>query len=148
MVANRNTMKIEVVDSEKQIFAGDVEYLVAPGSEGEIGVFPNHVPLICKLKPGVLRLQMPDQADQLIFAISGGFLEVQKNQVIVLADIAQRTTELDEERLIEQKTKALAKVKQTPASATADVAKAQAALELAIAELKAIDYIKKHKNKA
>lgn len=149
-MASRNTIKVEVVDSEKQIFSGDVEYLVAPGSEGEIGIFPSHVPLISKLKPGVLRLQLPDEQTQAIFAISGGFMEVRRDQVIVLADIAERTDELDEARLIEQKTLALDKIKRTGAdgSSPADVAKAHAALEIAIAQLKAVDYIKKHKNRA
>ncbi len=147
-MVSRNTIKVEVVDSEKQIFSGDVEYLVVPGSEGEIGIFPNHVPLISKLKPGVLRLQLPGEQKQAIFAISGGFVEIRRNQVIVLADIAERTDELDEARLIEQKTSALDRIKHTDTSSATDVAKAQAALEIAIAQLKAVDYIKKHKNRA
>ncbi len=147
-MVSRNTIKVEVVDSEKQIFSGDVEYLVVPGSEGEIGIFPNHVPLISKLKPGVLRLQLPGEQKQAIFASSGGFVEIRRNQVIVLADIAVRTDELDEARLIEQKTSALDRIKHTDTSSATDVAKAQAALEIAIAQLKAVDYIKKHKNRA
>ena len=136
-------MQVDVVDSEKQIFSGKVEYLVAEASEGEIGIFPNHIPLISKLKPGVLRLQLPDEKEQVVLAVSGGFLEVQGNHVTVLADIAERTEELDEARLTLQKTEAEARVKKVDSSLTTDVAKAEAALDIAIAQLKALDYIKK-----
>jgi F-type H+-transporting ATPase subunit epsilon len=136
-------MQVDVVDSEKQIFSGKVEYLVAEAYDGEIGIFPNHIPLISKLKPGVLRLQLPDEKLQLIFAVSGGFLEVQGNHVTILADVAERTEELDEARLIKQKTEAEARVKKVDSSLTTDVAKAEAALDIAISQLKALDYIRK-----
>ena len=71
-----------------------------------------------------------------------------RNHVTVLADVVERTEELDEARLIEQKNLALAQVKHSQTSGSADVAKAQAALEIAIAQLKAVDYIKKHRNRA
>ncbi len=137
-------MQVDIVDSEEEIFSGSIEYLIAPGSEGELGIYPNHAPLISKLKSGVLRLKAPDHETQLVFAISGGFLEIQGNHATVLADVVERTDELDAQRLIDQKTEALAKLKRADSSSTADVAHAQAALEIAIAQLKALDYIKKH----
>ncbi len=137
-------MRVDVVDSEKQIFSGEVEYLIAPASMGEVGVYPHHIPLISKLKSGVLRMQIPGETQQLILAISGGFLEVKDNHATVLADVIERTDALDEARLIEQRTAALAKIKHSGSTMTPDVAKAQAALEIAIAQLKALDYIKKH----
>ena len=141
-----NTMQVDVVDPEAHIFSGIVEYLVAPASEGEIGVYPNHIALISKLKPGLLRLQLPNQEEQKIFAISGGFLEVHANHVTVLADIVERSDKLDEDKLVEQKKLALEKIKRhKESSSDLDVAKAQASLELAIAGLKAIEYIKRHK---
>jgi len=140
-------MQVDLVDSEKQIFSGQVEYLVAPAYDGEIGIFPNHVPLIVKLKSGVLRLQVPGEEFQMVFAISGGFLEVKGNHVTVLADVVERTDELDEARLKEQMIAAQAREKHVDSSMTADVAKAQAALEIAIAQLKALDYIKKQANR-
>lgn len=146
-MADHNTMKVDVVDSEEQIFSGVAEFLVAPASEGEIGIYPNHIALITKLKPGVLRLQLPEQQFQQVFAISGGFLEVHSNHVTVLADIVERTEELDEARLIEQRNQAMAAVKKSDLT-TDEIAKAHASLEIAIAQLKAIEYIKKHKNRA
>ena len=137
-------MQVDVVDSEKQIFSGSVEHLVANASGGEIGIYPNHSPLICKLKPGVLRLQVPDHAMQLVFAVSGGFMEIQGNHVIVLADVIERTDELDEARLIKQKEVAYAKIKHAETDQTHDVTKAYASLEVAIASLKALEYMRKH----
>lgn len=148
-MADHKTMQVDVVDSEKQIFSGEVEYLVAPASEGEVGIFPSHMPLISTLKPGVLRLQLPNQEDQLVFAITGGFLEVQGNHATILSDIVERTEELDEVRLIEQKNTAVSRMKHAQSSASSsDVVKAQVALEIAIAQLKAVDYIKKHQNRS
>lgn len=138
-----NTLILDVVDSEKQIFSGNVEYLVAPAAVGEIGIYPNHAPIISKLKPGVLRLQIPEKQQQMILAISGGFLEVQNNHATILADIVQRTDELDIMRLEEQKAAALARIKSSGSTTTSDVAKAQVSLEIAIAQLKAVDFIKK-----
>ena len=139
-----NLIRVDLVDSEHQIFSGDVEHLVVTASDGELGVYPHHVPIICKLKPGVLRLQIPNEKYQLIYAVSGGYLEVQDNHATILADTVERTEKLDEERLIAKHAEALAKVEQSDSSLTYDVAKAQAALEVAIAQLKALDYIKKY----
>ena len=140
----KTMLKVDVVDSEKQIFSGMVEHLVAPGLLGEMGIYPNHIPIISKLKPGVLRLQLPDNEKQLILAISGGFLEMQSNHATILADIVERTDELDRDRLEAQKAEALAKLKQSGTEADG-TNKALASLEIAIAQLKAIDYMRHHK---
>ena len=145
-MANTNhVMKVDVVDSEAQIFSGEAEFLVAPASEGEIGVYPNHIPLISRLKAGVLRLQVPNEQFQLVFAISGGFMEVRSNHVTVLADILDRAELLDEAKVVEQRNLAQSKVKNIDADNAKELAKAHAALEIAIAQLKAVDYIKKHR---
>ncbi len=138
-----NLMQVNFVDSESQIFTGDAEYLVVSAYDGEIGIFPHHMPLISKLVPGVLRIQLPNQETQLVFAISGGFIEVCDNRVIVLADTVERTDELDEKRLIEQKKDALQKLQRSDSTSTVEVAKAQAALEIAIAQLKALNFLNK-----
>ena len=145
MPNSSNVMKVDIVDSEEQIFSGVAEFLVAPASEGEIGIYPNHIALISKLKPGVLRLQLPNEKFQLVFAISGGFMEVRTNHVTVLADVLERTEALDEAILIEQRNLAQSKVKNIDADNAKELAKAHAALEIAIAQLKAVDYIKKHR---
>jgi F-type H+-transporting ATPase subunit epsilon len=134
-------LKLDIVDSEKQIFSGEVDHLVAPAILGEIGIYPNHIPIISKLKPGILRLQVPNEKEQIILAISGGFLEVENNHATVLADIIERTDDLDSVRLETQKKEALAKLK---SGELANSNKAEVSLDLAIAGLKAMDYIKKH----
>jgi F-type H+-transporting ATPase subunit epsilon len=140
-------MRVDLVDSEHQIFSGDVLHLVVTANDGELGIYPHHIPMICKLKPGVLRLQVPNEKYQLVFAVSGGYLEVQDNHVTVLADIVERTEKLDEDRLIAERDAALGRVKRSESATTVDVVKAQAALEVAIAQLKALDYIRKHANR-
>ena len=135
-------MHVDFVDSESRIFAGDVEYLVVSSYDGEIGIYPHHTPLISKLAPGILRIKEAGHDSQLIFAISGGFIEVCDKKVIVLADIVERTDELDEQRLLSQKADAIDKLKRAASSPTPDVAIAQASLEITIAQLKAFEFIK------
>ena len=142
-VKEPNTIQVDIVDSESQIFSGFVEYLVAPAKDGEIGIYPHHMSIIAKLKPGVLRLQIPAQESQLIFAISGGFLEVTANHATILADTIERTDELDAKRLEDAEKLALSKLASTE-SGSVDNKKAQISLEIAIAQLKALDYIKQH----
>ncbi|MFN8770953.1 MAG: F0F1 ATP synthase subunit epsilon [Neisseriaceae bacterium] len=137
-------MHVDIVDAESRVFAGEAEFLIINAFDGEIGIFPNHIPLISKLKPGVLRIKAPNQDNQKVFALSGGFIEVCDNNVLVMADIVERTDELDEQKLIEQKNLALNRLKHADtSSSTYEVAKAQAALEIAIAQLRALEYIKK-----
>ena len=137
------TMNVDIVDSESRIFTGDVEFLVVSAYDGEIGIFPHHVPLICQLKPGVLRIKLPNEDEQKVFAISGGFLEVSRNNVVVMADVVERTDELDEQRLLKQKEDAHNRLEKSGASSNYEVAKSQVALEIAIAQLKALDYLKR-----
>jgi len=141
-------MLVDVVSSEERIFSGKAEYIVAPAILGEVGIYPHHVPLISKLKSGVLRLQLPEQVEQMVLAISGGFLEIKDNHVTVLADVVERTAELDEAKCLEQKKQAEARLKHADANIGEDVASAYASLEIAIAQLKALDYIKKQSKRA
>lgn len=138
-----STMQVDVVSSEEQIFSGDVEFLVAPGSEGEIGIYPHHIPLISKLNPGLVRIKLPQKEMQLIYVISGGFLEIQGNKLTILADVVERTDDLDEAKLLEQKRIAEERVKRSGAVLDQDDVKAYAALELVIAQLKAVDFMHK-----
>jgi F-type H+-transporting ATPase subunit epsilon len=138
-----NIMYVDLVDSESRLFAGEVEYLVANAYDGEIGIFPNHISLITKLKPGVLRIKLLDKQEPLIFALSGGFLEVCSNHVIVLADVVERTDALDEARLIAQKEDALNKLNPSDSTMSPELAKVQASLDIAIAQLKALEFLKK-----
>lgn len=142
------TMQVELVSSEEHIFSGEAEYVVAPGSEGELGIYPRHISLINKLKPGLFRVKLPQKEIQLIYVISGGFLEVQGNKVTVLADVVERTDDLDEAKLLEQKRNAEEKLKNSGASMDKDDAKSYAALELIIAQLQAVDYIRKQSRRS
>ncbi|WP_293761509.1 F0F1 ATP synthase subunit epsilon [uncultured Aquitalea sp.] len=134
-------MHVEVVSTEQLIYSGDAEFLVAPALEGEIGVYPRHVPLLTRIKPGILRLKVPGSKDEVLVAVSGGMLEVQPTHITVLADTAIRGEDLDEARANEAKRAA----EESLQHATDDLstAKAHAALASAIAQLKALDYLKK-----
>lgn len=138
-----STMQVDLVSSEEQIFSGEVDYFVAPGSEGELGIYPHHIPLISKLSPGMVRFKLPQKEFQLIYVISGGFLEIQGNRATILADIVERTDDLDEAKLLEQKRLAEEKLKRAGASMDQDDVKAYASLELIIAQLKAVDFMHK-----
>jgi F-type H+-transporting ATPase subunit epsilon len=138
------TMQVEIVSSEEQIFSGEAEYVVAPGFDGELGIYPHHISLINKLVPGLFRVKLPHKDEQVVYAISGGYLEVQQNKVTVLADVVERSNNLDESRLLEEKHKAEERIKNSAASLDGDSAKAYASLELVLAQLKAVDYLRKH----
>ena len=134
-------MQVDVVSTEQLIFSGEAEFLVAPAQEGEIGVYPRHVPLLTRIKPGLLRLTVPGTKEELLVAVSGGMMEVQPNHITVLADTAIRGEDLDEARAAEAKRTAEDALKH--AASDHDTAKAQAALASAIAQLKALEYLRK-----
>ena len=142
------TMQVDLVSSEEQIFSGEVEFVIAPGSEGEIGIYPRHIPLITKLNPGLIRVKLPHKEMHLVYVISGGFLEVQGNKVTVLADVVERTDSLDQAKLLEEKRIAEERLKRSTASMDRDDVKAYAALEMIIAQLKAVDYLHKQSRRS
>ena len=86
-------LKLEVVTAEREVFSGEVDSVLAPGIEGELGILPRHAPLVAMLQAGELRFRRADEETNL--AIGGGFLEVANNRVIVLADSAERADEID-----------------------------------------------------
>ena len=90
------TMKFEIVTAERVVYSDEVEVVVAPGIEGELGILPHHAPLLTVLQPGELRVVKDGQEE--IMAVSGGFLEVLGNTVTVLADTAEQADEINEER--------------------------------------------------
>ena len=89
-------MKLEIITVERALFSDEVDALVAPGIEGELGILPHHAPLLTALKPGERRI-MKDGKEPFL-AVGGGFLEVIANEVKVLADSAERAEEIDESR--------------------------------------------------
>lgn len=89
-------MRLEIVTAEKIIYSDEVSSVVAPGTAGQLGILPNHAPLLTSLKPGELRILKEDK--EVNIAVSGGFLEVLQNVVTVLADTAERAEDIDVER--------------------------------------------------
>jgi F-type H+-transporting ATPase subunit epsilon len=90
-----NTIHVEIVSAEGQIFSGEASMVFVPGSQGELGIAPRHAPLLTTLKAGEVRVQSEGHEEQ-VFYVGGGALEVQPNKVTVLADTALRAKDLDE----------------------------------------------------
>jgi F-type H+-transporting ATPase subunit epsilon len=120
------TLHVDVVSAEESIFSGEATFVVLPGEAGELGIYPRHIPLITRIKPGAVRIQKPDGTEELVF-VAGGILEVQPKTVTVLADTAIRGADLDEAKANE----ALKKAEQARASAKDKVSHAAAQAEVA-----------------
>ena len=131
-----NTFHVDVVSAEESIYSGDAEFVVLPGEMGELGIYPKHTPLLTQIKPGIVRIKVPGQAEEQIVFVQGGFLEVQPNVVTVLSDTAIRAHDLDEAKALEAKRQA----EQTMQNKTsqADIAMAEGELASAMAQLAAI----------
>ncbi|MBT5231172.1 MAG: F0F1 ATP synthase subunit epsilon [Methylococcales bacterium] len=134
------TVHVDIVSAERQIFSGLAEMVVAPAEMGEVGIYPRHSPMITRLKAGEIRIVEAGGTEQAIY-VSGGILEVQPNTITVLSDTAQRCQDLDESAAIEAKEKA----EKLLADNTSSIDYARAKLELAeaIAQLRAIDRLRK-----
>ena len=94
------TVHVDVVSAEESIFSGLAEFVIIPGEMGELGVYPRHVALLTRIKPGAVRIKRPDQEQEELIYVSGGMLEVQPDVVTVLADTAIRGADLDEARAL------------------------------------------------
>jgi F-type H+-transporting ATPase subunit epsilon len=130
-----NTIHVDVVSAEESIFSGEAEFVALPGEAGELGIYPKHTPLITRVKPGAVRIQVSGRDEEFVF-VAGGILEVQPNRVTVLADTAIRGADLDEAKAQEAKKRAEELMQNKDAAI--DYAKAQAELATAIAQLAAI----------
>ena len=93
-------MRLEIITAERVVYSDDVDLLVAPGQEGELGILPHHAPLMTVLTPGEITVRKEGEEDSYL-AVSGGFLEVMSNHVTILADAAERSDEIDEARVQE-----------------------------------------------
>jgi F-type H+-transporting ATPase subunit epsilon len=135
------TIHVDVVSAEESIFSGLAEFVALPGEAGELGILPGHVPLMTRIRPGTVRLKLPNQeAEELIF-VAGGLLEVQPGLVTVLADTAIRGKDLDEAKALEAKAKAEEAMKN--ASSDLDLAKATSEFAAMAAQLAAIQKLRK-----
>ena len=138
-----NTIHIDVVSAEESIYSGEAEFVVLPGVAGELGIYPKHTPLLTQIKPGAVRIKVPNEAEETLVFVQGGFLEVQPNVVTVLADTAIRAHDLDEAKALEAKAKAEDAIRGKLSAA--EIAKAQAELSAAAAQLQAIARLRKRK---
>ncbi|RZI44366.1 F0F1 ATP synthase subunit epsilon [Herbaspirillum sp. HC18] len=136
-----HTIHVDVVSAEEEIFAGVAEFVALPGEAGELGIFPQHTPLITRIRPGAVRIKVPGQAEEEFVFVAGGILEVQPNGVTVLADTAIRGHDLDEAKAAEAKK--LAEEALANRGSEIDYAKAQAELAAAVAQLAAIEKLRK-----
>jgi len=96
-----NTIHIDVVSAEESIYSGEAEFVVLPGESGELGIYPRHVPLITRIKPGAVRIKPAGGGEEELIFVQGGILEVQPKVITVLADTAIRGHDLDEAKASE-----------------------------------------------
>lgn len=129
------TFHVDIVSAEQAIFSGEAEMVIAPGEGGELGILPEHTPLLTRIKPGTVRIKTTGSEEEVIY-VSGGMMEVQPDRVTVLADTSVRAHDLDEAKALDAERQA----KEALANRTGalEVAKAQAELAEAAAQLSAI----------
>lgn len=134
------TIHVDVVSAEEEIFSGLAEFVALPGEAGELGILPGHMPLMTRIKPGAVRVKLPGGKEELIF-VAGGLLEVQPGLVTVLADTAIRGADLDQAKAMDAKQRAEEAI--TSRASELDYARAQGELAEAVAQLAAIDRLRK-----
>ena len=135
------TMHIDVVSAEESIYSGEAEFVVLPGVEGELGIYPRHTPLITQIKAGTVRIKVPGKAEDELVYVQGGFLEVQPDQVNVLADTAIRAADLDEAKVLDAKRQAEEAIRAR--TEKQEIATAEAELAAISAQLQAIQKLRK-----
>src|SRR5574337_1053784 len=134
---------LDIVSAEESIYSGPVEFLVAPAQMGEVGIYPRHTPMLPRIKYGMVRIKAQLKEEELVY-VSGGILEVQPDAVTILADTAVRSHDLDEAKAMEAKRAAEEALKNRESEL--DYARAQAELMEAMAQLAAIDKLRKRKH--
>jgi F-type H+-transporting ATPase subunit epsilon len=129
-------IRCEIVTQDKMLFEGPVDIVVVPGSEGEMGILPNHSPLLTTLDYGILRIRY--QGSEQVFTIAGGILEVRPDVVTILADVGENVDQIDEARAEEAKRRAERMLAEGPPPETDEYLRIQAALRRSTLRLDAI----------
>jgi F-type H+-transporting ATPase subunit epsilon len=129
------TTRLSIVTAEREVFADDVDEVVAPGVEGQLGILPHHSPLMTTLLPGELLVKKG--GEEFYMAISGGFIEVRPDRIIILADAAERVEEIDVARAEEAKRRAEARLAERAEGV--DMARAEAALRRSLIRLQVVE---------
>jgi F-type H+-transporting ATPase subunit epsilon len=129
------TLHVDIVSAEQQVYSGEADMVIAPGESGELGILPEHVALLTRVKPGTVRIQKAGVEEEVIY-VSGGMMEVQPDRVTILADTSVRAHDLDEAKAME----ALRVAKETLANSTGamEIATAQAEMAETAAQIAAI----------
>lgn len=137
-----NTIHLDIVSAESEIFSGTVNAVIAPAIMGDVGIYPQHTPLVTRLKPGEVKIEIEGEEDQYIY-VSGGMLEVQPDVVTVLSDTAVRAEDLDENMALQAKQQA----EESLADKQSDIDSARALAELAesAAQLRMIEKLRNTK---
>ena len=138
-----STIQVEIVSAEQEIWSGEGTMVFAPGEVGELGIAPKHTPLITRLKSGDVRVQQENGEEQFFF-ISGGILEVQPHVVTILSDTAIRAADLDQATAEEARKRAEEAIRDQTSSM--EYAQAKAELANAVAQLRAIEKLRKRKS--
>jgi F-type H+-transporting ATPase subunit epsilon len=136
-------IKLDIVTAERVVFSEDVDVVLAPGVEGQLGVLPHHAPLMTILEPGELLVRKG--GEEFLMAVSGGFLEVRPDRIIVLADTAERAEEIDIARAEEAKQRAKRWLEEGVPDV--DRARAEAALRRALVRLGAVERIRRRRRR-
>lgn len=139
------TVHCDIVSAEENLFGGLVEYVVATGDDGDLGIWPHHAPLLTRLKPGPVRVKLQNGEEE-IFYVSGGFLEVQSRLVTVLADSAERAENMDEAAA--EQARARAREELAGHNAEMDYSRAAAEVAEATAQLRTIEQLKRQASRA
>lgn len=136
-----HTIHVDVVSAEAAIYSGEAEFVVLPGEAGELGIYPQHTPLITRIKPGTVRIKPADGGEEELIFVAGGILEVQPKVVTVLADTAIRGHDLDEAKAND----AIKRAEEARARAQdkTEIAAVEAELAVLAAELAAINKLRK-----
>ena len=136
-----HTIHVDVVSAEESIFSGEAEFVVLPGEAGELGIYPQHTPLITRIKPGSVRIKVPGQTEEELVFVAGGVLEIQPGVITVLADTAIRGHDLDEAKALEAQQRAREAMQDR--TAKLEYAKALAEFAEASAQIAAIRKLRK-----
>ena len=137
-----SSIHVDVVSAERNIFSGEAKFVALLGESGELGILPGHIPLITRIRPGLVRIEKSDGDEEFVF-VAGGYIEVQPDHVTVLADTAIRGHDLDEAKAIEAKKRAEEAMQNR--GTDFDMALAQSEFAMAAAQLAAIARFRRKK---
>jgi len=138
-----STIHVEIVSAEGEIYSGDAEMVIVPAQLGDVGITPRHAPMMTNLRPGEVRIQDPNEADEIFIYVTGGVLEVQPHLVTVLADSAMHGDELDAQAALDAQKAAEKEL--AGATDRADIEHAQEQLVEAAARYRAAERLKGHR---